>query len=113
VLEITPTYAWGHYNLTIILLVEGKLEAALAESQKEATPDARLIGSVFVYQAMHRTREADAAFARFKAEYGDEQPMLIAKVYAVRGEKDQAFEWLDKAFAAKDSDLWLFKATCF
>jgi TolB-like protein len=40
VLEITPTYAWGHYNLTVILLVEGKLEAALAESQKEATPDA-------------------------------------------------------------------------
>lgn len=35
--------------------------------------------------------------------------MLIAKVHAVRGEIDQAFEWLDKAFASKDPDLWLFK----
>jgi len=85
------------------------VQEALAEAQKESAPDGRLVGSILAYQAMHQNKNADAAFARFTAKYGDEQPMLVAKVHAVRGEKDDAFEWLDRAYVRKDPDLWLFK----
>jgi TolB-like protein/Tfp pilus assembly protein PilF len=109
VLEITPTYAGGHYQLAVILLTEEKIEAALAELQKETVPAAALGGLVFVYHAMHRTRDADAALARFEAEYAKDFPMGIAEAYAERGQNDQAFNWLDTALALKDPNLWLFK----
>jgi Flp pilus assembly protein TadD len=109
VLEITPTYAGGHFNLAVILLIEGKKEAAVAELQKETVPAAALGGLVFAYQAMHRTREADAALARFEEQYANELPMGVAEAYAMRGQNDQAFKWLDTAFAVKDTNLWLFK----
>jgi serine/threonine-protein kinase len=30
-------------------------------------------------------------------------------VYAFRGEKDRAFEWLDRAFDLRDEDLYVIK----
>jgi TolB-like protein/tetratricopeptide (TPR) repeat protein len=109
VLEITPTYAGGHYQLAVILLTEGKNEAALAELQKETVPAATLGGLALVYHAMHRPRDADAALARFEGEHAKDFPMGVAEAYAVRGQNDQAFKWLDTAFALKDTNLWLFK----
>jgi serine/threonine-protein kinase len=34
-----------------------------------------------------------------------DSPFLVAKIHAWRGETDLAFEWLDKAFAARDGAL--------
>ena len=36
-------------------------------------------------------------------------PSEIARVYAFRGEKDHAFEWLDRAYEARDEDLYIIK----
>jgi hypothetical protein len=33
-------------------------------------------------------------------------PSGIARVYAFRGEKDRALEWLDRAYEARDADLY-------
>ncbi|MGC1453107.1 MAG: hypothetical protein WA830_24015 [Candidatus Sulfotelmatobacter sp.] len=41
--------------------------------------------------------------AELKRPGGDlVSPGLVAAVYALAGEKDSAFEWLDKAYAARD-----------
>jgi adenylate cyclase len=108
-LEISPTYTWGHYFLGIALLSEGKAEAALEEMEKETDIEAKLSGLPAVYQALHRTKEADAALARLDAEYAGRDAMVIAEAYAFRGRKDQAFEWLDKAYAQKDNNLYYIK----
>ena len=34
----------------------------------------------------------------------------MAEVYAFRGENDRAFEWLERAFAARDAGLTEIKA---
>jgi adenylate cyclase len=109
VLEITPTYAGGHYNLAVILVTAGRLDAALAEVQKEGMPVGQVGGKALVYQAMHRVRDANAAFARFEADYGNDFPMGVAEMYAIRGQTDEAFKWLDKAYTTKDTNLWLLK----
>ena len=36
-------------------------------------------------------------------------PVEIAEAYALRGNADKAFEWLDRAYAKKDSDLYYVK----
>jgi len=39
--------------------------------------------------------------------------MGIAEAYAFNGQKDQAFSWLDKAYAQKDIFLWSIKGDPF
>jgi hypothetical protein len=57
---------------------------------------------------------ADAS-ARLKAENGGDSAFFVAEVYAFRGQKDPAFEWLDRAFVQRDNSLhelkgvWLLK----
>ncbi len=33
----------------------------------------------------------------------------VAVVYAGLGEKDQAFEWLERAYKLHDNDMWVLK----
>ena len=67
VLEIAPTYSGAHYWVGLVLLIEGKVDGALAEMQAEGDDEARLDGLALTYHALHRTKEADAALARMVA----------------------------------------------
>jgi TolB-like protein len=109
VLEIAPTFVTDHYYLGVVLLMEGKTEESLAEMQKETRAGGQVAGLAVVYQALHRRREADAALARLEAESAEDMAMEIAEAYAFRGQKDRAFEWLDRAYAQKDENLFYIK----
>jgi hypothetical protein len=52
-----------------------------------------------------RILEADAALADLIKSSADGAAYQIAEVYAHRGEKDRAFEWLDRARRQRDSGL--------
>jgi serine/threonine-protein kinase len=108
-LEISPTFVWDHFYLGTTLLLEGRASEALAEMQQETAPGAQAAGLALAYHALHRDQESDAALARLKAENESDSAMLIAEAPAVRGQKDQAFEWLDRAYVQKDDSLSYFK----
>jgi TolB-like protein/Flp pilus assembly protein TadD len=105
VLEIVPNYVYAHHDLGVVLLIEGKAEAALKEMQEESLSGGQLAGLAVVYNALHRTRDADSALARLEAQSADDQPLEIAEVYAFRGQKDKAFVWLDRAYTQKEVNL--------
>lgn len=109
-LEIRPTRYGGHDRLAAILLLEGKTQAALAEEQKEAPGEEQTAGLAIIYYALRQTKAADAALERLKAENGNDSPYDISTVYAFRNQKDQAFKWLDRAYAQKDDSLWVIKS---
>ena len=44
-----------------------------------------------------------------RAEHATDDAFGIAEAYAYRGEKDEAFRWLDRAYAQKDPLLYLVK----
>jgi adenylate cyclase len=52
-----------------------------------------------------RKAESVAALAQFIKSYGAYFPSGAASVYAFRGESDEAFKWLDRAFAQKETLL--------
>jgi hypothetical protein len=52
-----------------------------------------------------RIPESDAALARLIESSADTAGFQIAEVYAYRGEKDRAFEWLERAFRQRDPGL--------
>ena len=61
-------------------------------------------GLASVYHAMGRKAESDAALARVSKERGSDVAFEVAQAHAYRGESDQAFAWLDRAYAQKDVD---------
>ena len=65
-LDISPTFAWGRSWLGVVLLVEGKTQEALAEMKKETSVSRRMAGLAVAYQALHRTKDADAALVRLE-----------------------------------------------
>ena len=108
-LAIAPQGAWTHYFLGVALLMEGKAEEALTELQQEPYAGARLAGLVVVYHTLHRTAEAQAALTRLEAEHANDNAMGVAESYAYLGQKDKAFQWLNRAYVQRDPDMSLLK----
>lgn len=78
-----------------ILILQGELEAALSFIQR-STEGADLEQDLaLVYHALGRTDDADAALTRLIAESGASDPLVIAEVYAYRGNPEEAFRWLE------------------
>jgi TolB-like protein len=109
VLQISPTFSGAHYALGLVLLFEGRPEEALAEMKHEAA-DFRNIGFSMVYHQMGRSAESDATLAEYTKAHADDDAYDIADAHAYRGEVDQAFAWLDRAYRQKDPGLYLIKS---
>jgi TolB-like protein/Tfp pilus assembly protein PilF len=108
-LQIAPHWGSGHYFLGEALMLQGQYVAALAEFKGETLEDGQLEGSAMVHFAAGRKAESDARLADAIRHNGTLWPSEIARVYAFRGEKDRAFEWLDRAYEARDEDLYFIK----
>jgi serine/threonine-protein kinase len=104
-ITINATFDGNHYFLGRMLLARGQIEAARKEMQAELASDAKDAGLAMVYHALGRKAESDAALARLVQASSDTWPYSVATVHAYRGERDEAIEWLEKACAARDSDL--------
>jgi TolB-like protein/cytochrome c-type biogenesis protein CcmH/NrfG len=107
-LEISPTFAYAHYGLGIVLLARNDPQSALAEMLKEDDEGARLAGSAMAYIALAHKAEADAALAQVQKNPAN-RSFKIASVYAFRGESDEAFKWLEHAYAERDPFLCSIK----
>ncbi len=104
-LELNPERPLPHHFLGRILLAESRPQEALAEMERESDPLFRQHGLVLAYYALGRKKESDAAMADFAAKYRADAAFQIAEMHAFRGETDQAFEWLERAYSQRDSGL--------
>ncbi len=112
-LELRPDNGTARSHLGLVYLAQSKPEAALEEMEQVSRPAQRLYGLALAYHALDRQEEAEAALAQFvEGQLSGAQAFQwsygIASVYAFRGEPDRAFEWLERAYAERASDLtWL------
>jgi len=104
-LELSPAWTELHLYVGQMLMLRGMLEAALEETQLAKPYDGRDIGLAMIYHALGRKEASDAALSRLTREYRGLWPQNIAQVYAYRGESEQAFEWFEKAYAARKAGL--------
>jgi tetratricopeptide (TPR) repeat protein len=96
----------AHYAMmSHILLAMGKNEEALVEARLEVNDYWRLSTLSFASYAVGDMDNADELLKEYVAGYGDSIPGHIASLYAFRGEKDHAFEWLERAYDKYDSGL--------
>jgi DNA-binding winged helix-turn-helix (wHTH) protein/TolB-like protein/cytochrome c-type biogenesis protein CcmH/NrfG len=103
--RMDPSYAPGHTQLGISLLAKGSYEEAVAEFEKannvEAAPERyRPAFLAYAYAVSGKRDKAQKILAELKelARKQNIPPLTFAIIYAGLGEKDQAFEWLNKAY---------------
>jgi TolB-like protein/Flp pilus assembly protein TadD len=108
-IELQSGAGYTHNGLGLVLLSQGKLEAALEEMRRESDETWRLQGLAVVYAAMGRREESERALAELTAKFRKDAPYAIATVHGYRGETDLAFEWLERAYAERDATLAAIK----
>jgi serine/threonine protein kinase/Flp pilus assembly protein TadD len=105
VLELNPEYPAAHEDLALVYLAQSRPKAALAEMVQEKRDLWRRYGFSLVYYALGRHKEADETLSEFVKSYQHTAAFQIAEVYAHRGEVNRSFEWLERAYAQRDSGL--------
>jgi tetratricopeptide (TPR) repeat protein len=108
-LEISPKIGSGRWFLGLSLLFESRLDDALNVMQQETLDDGQLEGTAIVCYAMGKKAESDAALKRAIEHNAEAWPSAIARVYAFRGERDEAMKWFERAYSVKDEDLYLIR----
>ena len=104
-LEIQPDITRVHCELGEVLLAEHRTAAALETMSKEPEELSRLTCMPAALWSLDRQPEADALLTLAREKYQDAADYGVAYNYAVRGDKDEAFKWLDRAFDSHDLHL--------
>ncbi len=105
VVELAPTAPGSYATLAQMLLAAGQKDEALVEVEKELDPGSRAYALARGYTVLARKHDADAAAATFEKHFSAGWPYGIAQVYALRGDRDQAFSWLNRAYQQHDSAI--------
>jgi TolB-like protein len=103
--ELQPAGASSHRWQTLIAVQRGDGATALREAQLEPNEGYRLFELAIAQYAVGDRQAADAALADLIAKAREGFAYQIAEVYAVRGEKEKAFEWLQISFDDRDSGM--------
>jgi TolB-like protein/Flp pilus assembly protein TadD len=103
-LEVAPESPEVLFNSGSLLLLEGKAAEALTMYRKIDVEDYRLAGVATAEHALGNAQESQQALDELIAKHAQQSAVRIATVFASRGEKDMAFQWLDRAYRQHD---WL------
>src|SRR6266566_2144556 len=101
--ELQPASASSHRWQVVVAVLRGDRETALREAQLEPDEGYRRFELALAQQIQGDRQAADAALADLIANGRDNLAYQIAEVYALRGEKDKAFEWLQISFDNHDT----------
>jgi tetratricopeptide (TPR) repeat protein len=102
--ELNPDVWPGPIQLSKIYIMQGRPQDALSEIELIDYALERAYLYPIAYDALGRKKESDTALRKLIANY-PESAYAIAQVYAFRNQSDEAFEWLDRAYAQRNSGL--------
>ena len=105
VVELNPSAPWAHAGLGLAYLLQNKFEEAATEAQADAGEWARLLVVSCARWGQKRVQESDAALNELIKNEAELAAYQIAEAYAYRGDKDKAFEWLERARRQRDPGL--------
>jgi eukaryotic-like serine/threonine-protein kinase len=117
IVEIDPAFANVHIHLSQAYYFIGKYDLWLQEWEKTSTlnndsEDLAVVKAVKQEYSKSGFRGAVKRFAELQEEQSKRiyiDPALIASNYALIGEKDKAFAWLEKAYTDKSSFISYLK----
>jgi serine/threonine-protein kinase len=104
-IELNPASPWIHAGLGSAYLLEGKFEEAATAAQQDTAEWAKLTILAAALWSQKRIPESDAALDQLIKDSAETAAYQIAGVYGYRGDKDRAFEWLERARRQRDAGL--------
>jgi TolB-like protein/class 3 adenylate cyclase len=104
-LDLNPKAGLVHCFLAINRLWQGHAAEALELALREVLPDFRLLGTAMAQHTLGHAADSDAALGKLIDGHGAAAGYQIAEARAWRGEVDRAFEWLERAYQARDPGL--------
>jgi tetratricopeptide (TPR) repeat protein len=104
-LEIAPEAAVSLRFLAVASLLEGRAAAAREEFERCRLDVDRLWGAALSEHALGNAEASQRALDLLVAGYAHVDAFGIARVHAFRGDRDAAFEWLDRALAQRDDGV--------
>ena len=102
-LELNPQASWTRHVLGVLELLEGQPELALATFQQAGAPY-RQCGVAMAEYTLGHPHESAQALAEAEP-YAVGFSIQIAEAHAWRGERDAAFEYLERAATLRDSGI--------
>jgi TolB-like protein/Tfp pilus assembly protein PilF len=105
ILQIAPASNYASSGMVQAWLGDGNPQAALAAIPAGEADARTLYSRALVQHSLGNRQEADRALDEFIARYAAGWAYQIGVVYAWRGEKDKAFEWLERAWLQHDGGL--------
>jgi TolB-like protein/DNA-binding winged helix-turn-helix (wHTH) protein/Flp pilus assembly protein TadD len=103
--ELNPNVVAAHMFLSQIYVMQGRPHDALPEIELIRYPPLRAYLYALAYYTLGWKKESDAALSELVTKYHAGGAYQIAEVYAFSNQRDEAFEWLDRAYAQRDSGL--------
>ena len=103
-LQINPQQNWANFLLGNMLLKDGNTDAAISYYQR-APEQFRTTGMAMAEFTRGNEAASRALLAKMEKDFAIGFAYQIAQIYAWRGEKDQAFAWLERCFPLHDAGL--------
>jgi TolB-like protein/DNA-binding winged helix-turn-helix (wHTH) protein len=104
-LELDPDHWDSPIMLSRIYLLQGRPQNALPEIEHVHYATYRAHLQALTYYALGRKKESDAALRELMMKYHASNAFEIATIYAFRNQTDEAFKWLDRAYAQRDPSM--------
>jgi TolB-like protein len=105
-LEINPGWMYGLRELGTLQLLQGNAAAALLTFGSITDNEGfRLQGAALAQHSLGGKAASEQALRSLLSTQAAGEEFQIAEVYAWRGDKDQAFAWLERAYQQRDAGL--------
>jgi len=104
-LEIQPDDALSLNRLAVLQLLEGKAADALSTYRNIDDDGFRLYGIAMTEHTLGHSKASQQALDEAIAKHAQDSAYQIAEAHAWRGEKDDAFDWLERAYRQRDGGL--------
>ncbi|RIA09016.1 TolB-like protein [Flavobacteriaceae bacterium MAR_2010_72] len=104
-LLISPNSGFGNNIMGQVQISMGRPEVAISYLEKDTDPFWNLYRKTMAIYGMGKQEEANTLLKQLVTDWGHDSWPNIAHVYAYRGEKDNAFKWLELANSNKDASL--------
>lgn len=103
--DANPLSAFINAWLGYTVMKQGRLDEAQPILEAEPVLFPRLLGRALFYYRLGNLDAAAAAQQELLETYGDGAAYQQAQIYAEWGDKDEAIEWLQRAYEARDPGL--------
>lgn len=105
IIGLNPDFPGVRAYRARVKLIQQKPDSALEESGLEIDPFWKRYAQILALSSLERFEEADQLLEQMIAENGSDSAYQVAEIFAFRGEADQAFEWLQRAYEQKDGGM--------